>query len=94
MKTPPPLMMTESEFTHTMRRLRANKDFQVLQSFWLTLRIAICEAGKKTRDPHQWSKLDGFDAAIQAPDVWAAKSTDAARRKKERKPGPMDALEE
>ena len=92
-----PLLMSKSEFANTMRELRKNKQFQVLQSYWLTMRQELCEAGKKKPSEGQWHKLDGFDMAVQAPDKWASFETDAverARRRRKRQETPTGDLEE
>lgn len=97
MKRVEPLLMTQAEFANTMRDLRKYKPFQVLQSYWLTVRQELCEQGKKKPSEGQWHKLDGFDIAVQAPEKWANFETDAverARRRKKRQETPTGDLEE
>jgi len=61
-------------FAACMRRLRDNPDFQILRERWRQLRWRIIDDGKKKPAEAQWSKLDGFDAAVLESEIWAARN--------------------
>jgi len=85
-------VVSRVDYAEAMTRLMRNDDFQMLRSRWVQIRHAIVEAGKKKREPEQWSVLEGFDKAVMEPEN-AVVLEETARKPRRQPKVPTEDLE-
>ena len=67
------LRMTPESISQYMANFQNTLPAEVLYNLWAQERERILAAGKRSRDPHVLSMLDGFDRAVDTIDQWVSK---------------------